>query len=412
VRTNEGRPGERLRLWDHLGELLIELGNHDDAVVAFEVALSLDPENFDRRRRLADLYTYDPKHDANAIQQHHALLRVNKRHLESYKALRALYERTRQLDKARACQDALEILSVRRVEDLFRGGADKLPAAREVAAKTLSPEDWLVLSRIDVDLQLSALFAVVAPPFAIERARMRPPLAVPSKEHEVPAQVAKILARVVQTFAMDQKASLRPPVYFDRDQAAPCKLVMRLRDGVLVPVLVMGRPVIDKTVSDHELSFSLARQLCDLRTDRIARLLCPRAGELAQIIEMAIAPPDDTSSHAARWLSSSLHPVELQQARSLGARLRDRKLHPMTAASTWLASTERAADRLGFVVAGDLARCVRVIEAEPESDASRVLELVWSSITEDVLGVRGRVEGWTVVPPPIPRQAAEAPRTT
>jgi tetratricopeptide (TPR) repeat protein len=408
VRANEGRPGERLRLWDLLGELLIELDRHDDAVVAFEVALSLDPENLERRKRLANFYTHDPKHDANAILQHQAILRASKRHIESYKALRQLYERTRQIDKARATQDALDILSTRRVDDLFKGAGDKLPAAREVVTRTLTNEDWIVLSRIDVDLQLSALFAVVGPPFAVERARMRPPVAVPSKEHELPPAVAKTLARVVTTFAITP----RPPVYFDRDQAAVCKLVMRLRDGVLVPVLMLGRGVIDKTVSEHELAFGLARQLCDLRTDRIARLLCPRAGELAQIIEMAIAPANDATSHASRWLTSSLHPVEQEQARSLGARVRDRKLHPMTAASTWLAATERAADRIGFIAAGDLHRCARVLEAEPDTDANRVLDLVWSSVTEEVLGVRARVEGWAAVPPPIPRAAAEAPRTT
>jgi tetratricopeptide (TPR) repeat protein len=409
VRENEGRPGERLRLWDHLGELLIELDRHDDAVVAFEVALSLDSENLERRRRLANLYTHDAKHDANAIQQHQAILRASKRHIESYKALRQLYERTRQLDKARATQDALDVLSTRRVDDLFKTGAsDTLPAAREVPARTLSNEDWIVLARIDVDLQLSALFAVVAPPFAVERARMRPPVAVPSKEHELPAPVAKTLARVVKTFAI----APRPPVYLDRDQAAVCKLVMRLRDGVLVPVLMLGRGVIDKTVGEHELSFALARQLCDLRTDRIARLLCPRAGELAQIIEMAVAPASDVTSHASRWLTSSLHPVELEQARSLGTRLRDRKLHPMTAAGSWLAATERAADRIGFIAAGDLLRCARLLEADPEADANRVIELVWSSVTEEVLGVRAHVEGWAAVPPPIPRAAAEAPRST
>jgi len=130
------------------------------------------------------------------------------------------------------------------------------------------------------------------------------------------------------------------------------------------------------------------RQLADLRTDRIARLLCPRAGELAQIIELAIAPSGDAKG--SRWLSTSLHPVELEQARSIGARLRERDVHPMTAAGSWLAATERAADRLGFVIAGDLQACVRLIEGEPESDA-RVTDLVWSSVTEDVLGVRGRV---------------------
>jgi hypothetical protein len=176
---------------------------------------------------------------------------------------------------------------------------------------------------------------------------------------------------------------------------------------VLVPALTMGRPVIDKSVSDHELAFQLARQLADLRTDRIARLLCPRAGELAHIIEMSIAPAGDV-----RWLSTSLHPVELEQAKSLGARLRERKLNPMTAAAAWLAATERAADRIGFIVAGDLPRCARLVEAEPDADANRVLELVWSSITEEVFGVRARVEGWPSMPQPAIARAAEASRPT
>src|SRR5262245_11919201 len=110
VRNNEGRGGERLRLWDHLGELLLELDNHDDAVVAFEVAVSLDADNVDRRKRLADLYSADTKHDTKAIAQHHAILRGNKRQLDSYKALRALYDRIRQPERARACQEALDVI--------------------------------------------------------------------------------------------------------------------------------------------------------------------------------------------------------------------------------------------------------------------------------------------------------------
>jgi len=136
----------------------------------------------------------------------------------------------------------------------------------------------------------------------------------------------------------------------------------------------------------------LARQLADLRNDRIARLLCPRAGELAQIIELASTLTGDTTSHATRWLTTSLHPVELDQALSLGARLWERGIQPLRAALAWLAATERAADRIGFVVVGDLANCVRVLEREPEAD--RVLDIVWSSVTEAVLDVRGRVEGW------------------
>ncbi|HEY5924029.1 MAG TPA: tetratricopeptide repeat protein, partial [Kofleriaceae bacterium] len=395
VRNNEGRDGERLRLWDHLGELCMELDNHDDAVVAFEVALSLDPDNLDRRKRLADLYASDSKHDVKAIAQHHAILRANKRQLDSYKALKMLYERIRQPDRSRACAEALDVIGE------TRKPADT--AAREITLRTFANEDWMTLARFDVDLQLSALFAIVAPPFAVERARMRPPIAVTTKEHETPAYVQKVFTRVLAALATP-----RPPVYFESDQATACKMVMRLRDGVLVPVMVLGKPVIEKKVDDYELAFSLARQLADLRTERIARLLCPRAGELAQIIELAAAPPGDAAgAHAARWLTTSLHPVELEQTRAIGSRLRERNVQPMAAAVSWLAATERAADRIGLIVTGDLLRCVTILERDPAgNDPSRILELAWSSTTEDVLNVRARVEGWAAVPPPIP------PRTT
>lgn len=231
----------------------------------------------------------------------------------------------------------------------------------------------------------------------------------------MPAHVAKPLLEVARIFGI----SPRPPSYFEREQAAPCKMAMRLRDGILVPVLIFGRPVMDKAVQDHELIFQLSRALCDLRPERIARLLCPRAGELAQIIELAMgSEPDgsDASKHAAKWLSGALHPVELEQARTIGSRLRERKLHPMTAAVGWLAATERAADRVGLVVAGDLAKCVRLVDQDgaqaADPNATRVIELAWASTTDEVLGVRNRVEGWAAVPPPIPTRVTEARRTT
>jgi tetratricopeptide (TPR) repeat protein len=410
MREHESRPGERLRLWDLLGELLIELDQYDDAVVAFEVASSLDPDNIDRKKRLADLYSTDTKHDTKAIAQHQAILRADKRRLESFKALRQLYDRTRQADRARAVHEAIEVIASRddSIGELFEDGArPPVDTRREGTQRTLSNEDFVTLARLDVDLTLSALFAVVAPPFAVERARMRPPLAVPSKEPEIPVNVQKAFLRVADTFGI----SPRPPAYFEREQAAPCKMAMRLRDGILTPVLVFGRPVIDKATHDHELTFTLARQLADLRTERIARLLCPRAGELAQIIELAMGSQADSSS-AAKWLTSALHPVELEQARQIGSRLRDRAIHPMTAAVGWLAATERAADRIGFVVAGDLAKCVRLIEQDASiTDPSRVTELVWASVTEEVLGVRSRVECWSAVPPPVPHRATEARRS-
>jgi tetratricopeptide (TPR) repeat protein len=415
MRHDERRPGERLRLWDKLADLCIQLGRHEDAVVAFEVALTLAPDDLERRQRLADLYMGAPAHDHDAIAQHQAVLRANKRRMESYKALRALYGRTLQPEKARAVSEAIATLSgaaepklAERIDSLFGGptGEHSLPG-QPSHVRALSNEDWLALSRIDVDIQLSALFALVAPAFAAERARMRPPQGLPAREADVPAPIRDVLDRVAKAFGIPC-----PPVYLDRDQLAACTVSMRVRNGVLVPVLSIGRPALDKQIDPPELAFVLARQLADLRNDRVARLLVPRAGELAQIIELATALAGDTGTHSARWLSTSLHPVELDQVLALGARLRERNVHPLTAATTWLAATERAADRIGFVVVGDLASCVRILDREPAGpahDPSRALELVWSSITEEVLAVRGRVEGWSTATPAAPRTSKAMP---
>ena len=48
------------------------------------------------------------------------------------------------------------------------------------------------------------------------------------------------------------------------------------------------------------------------------------------------------------------------------------------------------------MIAGDLANCVRILERDAVAgESDRVAELVWASVTEEVLGVRARLEGWT-----------------
>jgi tetratricopeptide (TPR) repeat protein len=386
VRVTEPREGERLRLWDRLASLCMALDRTDDALAAYEVGAAIVPDDVPRRIRLADLYM-QTNNLPQAIVQHQAILRLEKRRVASYEALRQLYSRTKQAEKALACADALTALGEHPIKDrilaLFGSGA---PGESTRPTRALTNEDWHTLSRIDVDLQLSALFALVAPAFAADRARMRPPQGVPAREQDVPPAIAKVLAQVVKVFGVTS-----PPVYLDRDQMAPCALTMRVKAGVLVPVLVMGRPALDDQITDAELAFVIARQLADLRNDRVARLLCPRPGELAQIIELSTGGSDATS-HSGKWMSSALHPVELDQTKTLGTRLRERGIVPLRAALDWMAATERAGDRIGFVVVGELAPCTRVLERDQTGE--RVTELVWSSVTEEVLAVRARVEGW------------------
>ncbi|MFT3692750.1 MAG: hypothetical protein QM831_06395 [Kofleriaceae bacterium] len=399
VRADEGRGNERLRLWDRLGELSLDLSRHEDALVAFEVALGLaTTDHKQRRERLVDLYANaDAKHDDTAIAHHQALIKDDHARVDSYTQLRTLYGRTGQLDKARAVDDALIALGQTGLDTSKQGEAGinslfepsgkhapiLLAPRRESPQRALGQDDWLALSRVDVDMQLSVLFAIVAPPFAVERARMRPPIAVPPKEPDVPPAMRRALDRAIKLLGTP-----RPPVYVEPDQIAPVKMAMRARAGVLTPVLVVGK--LQDKLPELELVWRIARQLADLRTDRIARLLCPRAGELAQIIELA-SSPEDPAKHGERWLTTSLHPVELEQARAIGSKLRERAVHPMSAALGWLAATERAADRIAFAITGDLAGCVKILQKD---EPTRVQELIWSSVTEDVLGVRARLEDW------------------
>ena len=130
-----------------------------------------------RRLRLTELYSgADPKHDAVAIKHHQALLRTDHDRVESYAALRSLYGRSGELDKARACDDALIALGQaaldtskqgeKGIESLFEPSgsheAIALAPRRETPQKPLGPDDWTALARVDVDPQLSVLFAIVA----------------------------------------------------------------------------------------------------------------------------------------------------------------------------------------------------------------------------------------------------------
>ncbi|HSS01454.1 MAG TPA: tetratricopeptide repeat protein [Kofleriaceae bacterium] len=403
VRTEEGRSGERLRLWDRLGELCLAQSRREDAVAALEVALRLDPDNLARRQRLADLYLdADPRHAADAIAQHQAVLRADKRRAASYEALRTLYRRTHQPEKARACDQALDLLGKRGDDHIAQLFGPPRPPVTSTARKPLANEDWVALGSFDVDLQLSALFALVAPALATERARTRPPQLPGELAADVPPAIAEVLGQVATSFGI-----ARPPTVVDPGQLAACTTMLRAQGGVLAPVLVIGRPALEHQVEGPELAFALARQLADLRSDRFARLLCPRAADLAQIIELALAHGQEPPSHSGRWLATALHAVELDQALAIARRLRERGIDPVRAALSWLAATDRAADRIGLVITSDLPACVRVLERERTAapgEVDRVIELVWASVTEEVLGVRGRIERW----PTHPRQERTA----
>ena len=183
--TTRAAPGERLRLWDRLGELCLA------ARPARRRGRRVRGRAHARaRRRRAppaarrSLHRRDPKHDARrdrAAPGGAAREQAPARVVQG--AARRSTRRTQQPEKARAVRRGARGPRCARARgstsgstrcsagSTARDGAPEPRDAREAARQRGLARAVAARRR----LQLSALFALVAPAFAVERARMRPP---------------------------------------------------------------------------------------------------------------------------------------------------------------------------------------------------------------------------------------------
>jgi hypothetical protein len=122
---------------------------------------------------------------------------------------------------------------------------------------------------------------------------------------------------------------------------------------------------------------------------------------LAHVIEAAIVLGSEASAAApagelgktTQALKSGLPAAALDQVAALGHRLHARAVRPDAAARRWLQAADLGINRAGLVVAGDLARCARLLKDEPPPAGAlpadhRILDLVWSSTTEELVAAR------------------------
>jgi tetratricopeptide (TPR) repeat protein len=392
LRTRQARDGETVRLWDQLAAACLELGRKDDAACALEVATRLEPAAADRRHKLADLYIeagvdgYD-----RAILQHQEILRATKHRVASYEALLSLYLMTSQFEKARAVDEALAVIMPH--VSIDRPPPVPEPMKLRDTAPTIPQKEWSALAFSDVDRLVSALVARIAPVLGSERIVRPEAVDQPRLRDGDASRFAKVFRHVASSLGV---AGAR--THIDPDQVEACKITLLKNRGVIAPVVVLGRPALT-TRDDRALAFAIGRRLADLHPDRFARVLCPRVTELARIVELAIeiASADEKTAggavqHASKWLTDRLHPVDLDQVIAIGQLLRDRNADPVAAAQAWLDGTDRVADRIGIVLAGDLSTALRTLS--PTSRPDHLIDLVWTSITEETFSIRSRLESW------------------
>jgi hypothetical protein len=251
----------------------------------------------------------------------------------------------------------------------------------------------------DEERLLGALFPIVTPLVAAAQARQQKPRGLAKKDlvgPDDPRTFMKVLRTVAGAFGMQL-----PETYAREDQDLPVVVVTYQARELLMPALLVGRPLLQDARSRDEMLFDLARTLAHLRPPCFLRFLLPDPRDLALVVDAAMALTSPAAERSAppavlqtvQGLRQGLAPLVLDQVAQIGARLRTANARAEKAALGWLRAADLTATRAAFVLLGDLAGCARLIAAEPQtsftlSSDQRVLDLVWSSVTEDLFTVR------------------------
>jgi tetratricopeptide (TPR) repeat protein len=398
----DGKNRERLRIWNDLGELCLRaLGEPQAAIAAFEAALSFDRDNFDRHKQLADLYLQaGPDAVDKAIEAHQLVLRRDKSRVGSYRALRALYAHRREREKAFACSYALHILK--------KGDADDKRAVAEVkerafvtSRRVLDEETWARVAHPDEDRLIDCLLALVGPTIAAGHAQTHK-LAGLNRKDAIEADDRRSFAKALKYVATTLDVAM-PEAYERPEQREPVLFANTVDGRELVPVFQLGTTLVGDRRREAEQVFELGRKSALLRPERLLRLATPHPQQIGHVIEAAIAlvydaegappTPSPELQRTVAGLKRALPPLQLEQVIAVGKKLRDDGVRSDEASVAWLQAADLTANRVGYALVGDLETCARLVAADgrptgTRAPTERLLDLIWSSVTEEMFTVR------------------------
>ncbi|HVU03128.1 MAG TPA: protein kinase [Polyangiaceae bacterium] len=401
-RASEAKDAARmLAAFEKLAPLYRDkLGRIGHAVDAMEAAQTVDPDNQERSRALAEIYAaYPERYLEKAVQAQMKLLHQNPYRVESYKLLRRLYTEDKRADAAWCLCQALYVLKLAEPDEerFFRRMRAEDPA---YAQAIMTADDWLELVfHADADPMLTSLFALIEPAMIATR---NPPLeahgydprfAVDPSQHPYPVSQTLHYAAGVMGMSL--------PVVFE-NQNDPGGL------GFLhaaTPGIVLGSGALLADASPQALAFLAARHLAYFRPGLYVRQLVQSVTGLRSWLFAAIkmnAPQFPVPPDIEGPVREALAALE----RHLGPQLRDHlsrvvsKLIQSGAAldlKKWIQGVDLTADRIGFVLCHDLETAVEIIRASDESSSAllpqaRLKDLVLYGISDPYFKLRERLK--------------------
>ena len=279
----QAEPKLAAMLWHNLGEVYrTRMKRRDDAIVAFEQAVTLQPDNDQGHEILAELYELCGVGGLDkAIGEHQTLLRRSPLRLESLLALRRLHAAAGQPDSAFCVAAALRLLGKAGGEEqqLYQQRWQRQP--RRAAAR-ITDALWgeQILHRSQ-DRRIGALLAAVAPTLMELTARPAKEFGLKKKLRVKPGNHPALTQQVDYIASVLGVAS--PDLYAKRDQQADL-MVANTAGGASV---IVGERLLNLH-SEKELAFTIAQQLTFLRPGLFLSLIFPSPAQLRTVLLAAL----------------------------------------------------------------------------------------------------------------------------
>lgn len=397
----EAPSGRLIRLWGRLGEICAEhLGDSESAIAAYEVAVSLDPEDMERHEALVNLYLEaGESRRSDAIRELHVLIDHAPDRVELYHALFGLYEQEGDLDRLYCLAQALVLLGAatpvqKKLYDGYR------PQSLTLAKRRLTDELWSkAIPHSRENRHLSAIFSSVVGALAATTARPASAYNLSPDSRADLESDGRLVSKVFKYGTDVLGVELKPQLYINQSGDEGIRVANTAEHGRLAPTVMVG-PGHSNKKDQKELAFEVGKRLAYFRPERYVNYAMqgglPRLQQAyAAVLAATSAPGGEKADSSARELAQRLRKsVPTPVLEQVGAVARKLKADPNNGVlAGWRTATDLTANRVGFILCNDLETAAKMVATESKplttmSAKDRLRDLIAYSASEDYFAVR------------------------
>lgn len=391
--------GNRDKIMDCLDRLATAYDEHledkNEAVAMLERAQKFEPDNVERRERLAKLYNSDVEQFLDrAVGVQMRTIAEDPFNAQPYRALRKLFTEARRADESWCVCQALHCMNFAEPDEerFFRRMRSETAAE---AQKRLTEEDWhSTLIHPEMDPLVTAVFKAVEPAVVrknsqpIEALGFQPGYALDLAQHPYP--MSQTLYYAAGVLGMDAPPTFQNP----NDPGGVSFLHGR------PPSIVLGGAALAPELPTQAAAFIAARHLAYYRPGLYIRHLVPTGTGLRAWLFAAVKlihsgfPIAPEMQATVNENLTALEPLVVGPARELlGSTVGKLLQSGAIDLKKWVAAVDLSADRAGFLVCNDLEVASEMVRASEESSAAlphrdRITALTLFSISREYFAMR------------------------